>query len=1176
MRPDRIPLPELSQHMTPSYVRKIKRLLVANRGEIAIRVMRAATELGITTVAVYTYEDRYSLHRYKADEAYQVGRDEEPLKPYLDIEGLIALAKRKGIDAIHPGYGFLSENSTLVRRCREEGIIFVGPTPEAMEALGDKVTAKETAVAAGLPVIEDSRLAFTGIDELLAEAERIGFPIMVKAAAGGGGRGMRVVRQPEDLEKAFTEARNEAKNAFGDDTIFLEKFIENPKHIEVQLLGDQHGNLLHLFERDCSVQRRFQKVVEVAPSVNLSEATRQKLYEYAVAIGRAVNYSNAGTVEFLVDAAEQIFFIEVNPRIQVEHTITEEITGIDIVRSQLLIAMNYRLSDKGIYLHSQDDVERSGYAIQCRITTEDPANGFRPDFGTIIAYRNAAGFGIRLDEGSSYAGMKISPSFDSMLVKVSSSGRTFRGAIQRLQRALVEFRIRGVKTNIPFLLNVLANPVFQQGKCTVQFIDNTPELFDFRKPQDRSTKLLRYLGEVIVNGNPDVKVRNDRSFRTPKVPLYNEYGDFPLGNKDRLTRQGPEKFVQGIREQKQLLYTDTTFRDAHQSLLATRVRTDDLLRAAEGFAKSFPELFSMEVWGGATFDVAMRFLHENPWSRLRAFREAMPNMLLQMLFRGSNAVGYTAYPDNLIESFVEKSWETGIDVFRIFDSLNWVEAMKVSLRAVRERTGGIAEAAICYTGDFLAHENDPHYKYSLGYYLNLARQLEDLGAHMLCIKDMAGLLRPRQAAVLVGELRKVLGIPVHLHTHDTSSIQAATYLSAINAGVDVVDCSIAALSGLTAQPNLNAIVAMMQGHERENPLNLPLLNQYSNYWEDVREYYYPFESGMKAGSAEVYDNEVPGGQFSNLRQQAISLGVGDQFETLKKNYIAANQLFGDVIKVTPSSKVVGDMAIFMTANHLSEADVLEKGEDLSFPESVRGFLRGELGQPVGGFPEKLQQLVLRGEKPLTGRPNDALEPIDLTADFAAFREKYPNAELYLGEKGAYLDYLSYKMYPKVYTDFYQTVDRFGEVVHLPTPAFFYGLKQDEEILVTIEPGKTVMIKLLYVSEPDETGNRTVTFDLNGQARRIVVKDNSFHATRPTNAKVSGPGQIGSTLQGRLVRIQVKPGEQVQKNQPLFVIEAMKMESIVSAPAAGQIREVVLKEGTVVEQDDWVLSIGEPA
>ncbi len=1150
------------------YIRPIKRLLVANRGEIAIRIMRAATELGITTVAVYTYEDRYSLHRYKADEAFQIGRDEDPLKPYLDVEGIILLAKRHKIDAIHPGYGFLSENVKLARRCQEEGIIFVGPSPEAMDALGDKVRAKNLATTAGVPLIPDSREENMTPEFALSEAERIGFPIMVKAAAGGGGRGMRVVRQADEFSKAFTEAKNEARNAFGDDTIFLEKFIEDPKHIEVQLLGDQHGNIVHLYERDCSVQRRFQKVVEVAPSFGLKQETKTKLYEYALQLGRAVNYSNAGTVEFLVDKDENIYFIEVNPRIQVEHTITEEITGIDIVRTQLLIAMGYRLSDNGIYIKSQDQIPLNGYAIQCRITTEDPSNGFKPDFGTITAYRNAAGFGIRLDEGSSYAGMKISPYFDSMIVKVSARGRTLKGACQRLMRALVEFRIRGVKTNIGFLENVIRNPVFQRGEARVSFIETHPELFDFRKPQDRSTRVLNYLADVIVNGNPEVKKKDDsKVFRTPIVPDYDLYSSYPAGNRDRLKELGREKFVQWVLDQKCVLYTDTTFRDGHQSLLATRVRTQDLQKVAEGFAKNHPELFSMEVWGGATFDVAMRFLYESPWKRLAALREAMPNMLLQMLFRGSNAVGYSAYPDNLIEKFVEQSWQSGIDVFRIFDSLNWVEAMKISIKAVRERTEALCEAAICYTGDILAPTKPgatPN-KYTLQYYLDMARQLEDQGVHLLAIKDMAGLLKPLAAEALVRELKQAVSIPIHLHTHDTAGIQAATYLKAVDSGVDIIDCALGALSGLTSQPNFNSVVAMMEGHERECPMNLPSLNAYSNYWEDVREYYYPFESGMKAGSAEVYENEIPGGQYSNLKPQAISTGLGDKFEILKKNYSVANQLFGDIVKVTPSSKVVGDMAIFMTANNLTADDVLTRGDSLSFPESVKELMKGILGQPVGGFPEAIQRVVLKGEQPITGRPNEHLKPIDFDADFKAFQEKYPL-------NSGFEDYLSYQMYPKVYDEYYKANEQYGDVSIIPTPAFFYGLKENEEILINIEEGKNILVRLLFKSEPDEFGIRTITFELNGQSRQVQVRDKASKVEKAMNAKVGKPGDVGSPLQGRLTRILVKEGDLVKKNQPLFVIEAMKMESIVAAQKDGQITKIILKESTTVEQDDWVLEL----
>jgi pyruvate carboxylase len=1144
------------------YIKPIKRLLVANRGEIAIRIMRAATELGITTVAVYTYEDRYSLHRYKADEAYQIGKDEDPLKPYLDVEGIILLAKIKKVDAIHPGYGFLSENVTLARRCREEGIIFVGPTPEAMDALGDKVAAKNLALKAGVPMIPDFRGELTSYEFALEKAKEIGFPIMIKAVAGGGGRGMRVVRTEDDFQKAFSEAKNEAKNAFGNDTIFLEKFVEEPKHLEVQLLGDTHGNLVHLYERDCSVQRRFQKVVEVAPSFGLQQSTRQKLYEYALRIGNEVSYSNAGTVEFLVDRQENVFFIEVNPRIQVEHTITEEVTGIDIVRTQLLIAMGYKLSDNGIYINNQDEVPLRGYAIQCRITTEDPSNGFKPDFGTMIAYRNAAGFGIRLDEGSAYPGMKISPYFDSMIVKVTSRGRTLKGACERLSRALIEFRIRGVKSNISFLVNVINHPEFAQGKARVSFIESHPELLRLKVAKDRSTRAMKYLGDVIVNGNPDVGGNKEKNFRTPKVPAFDVFQEYPKGRKQLLTELGPDKFAQWVKNEKQILYTDTTFRDGHQSLLATRVRTKDMMAVAEGFAKDFPQLFSMEVWGGATFDVAMRFLTESPWKRLQSFREAMPNMLLQMLFRGSNAVGYSAYPDNLIEKFVEKSWENGIDVFRIFDSLNWVDAMKVSIKAVRERTNAIAEAAICYTGEML----DPkQQKYTLQYYIDMARQLEDAGAHMIAIKDMAGLLKPYSAEQLVRELKKAVDLPIHLHTHDTSSIQSSTYLKAIEAGVDVVDCALGGLSGLTSQPNFNSVVAMMQGHERSGEMNLEKLNAYSNYWEDIREIYYPFESGLKAGTAEVYDHEIPGGQYSNLKPQAISLGLSDKFEELKHNYRVVNEMFGDIVKVTPSSKVVGDMALFMTSNNLDADDVFKRGEALSFPESVKGFFRGDLGQPYGGLPKELQQIILKGEKAYTERPNAHLEPIDFDADFTAFDKQFPNNE-------GFLDYLSYKMYPKVYEDFYNAREEYGDVSIIPTKAFWYGLNSNEEILIHIDEGKTILVRYLFQTDPDEEGNRIVSFELNGQTRKIKVRDKSQQVTRPRNQKVTKDSEIGAPLQGRISRILVKKGDTITKNTPLFVIEAMKMESIVAAPFEGTVVAIVLQEGIVVEQDDLVIEV----
>ncbi|GJM28664.1 MAG: pyruvate carboxylase [Cyclobacteriaceae bacterium] len=1144
-------------------LKKLDKILVANRGEIAIRILRAASELNIPTVAIYTYEDRYSLHRYKADEAYQIGANDDPLKPYLDIEEIISLAKTHGVHAIHPGYGFLSENVNFARRCEEEGIIFIGPKSEVMDQLGDKVAAKRIAIKAGIPVIQDSKEDLSKEKNAIEEAARIGYPVMIKAASGGGGRGMRVVRNQKELVKGYHEARNEALNAFGDDTIFLEKYIDSPKHIEVQIMGDNYGNLVHLYERDCSVQRRFQKVVEIAPCPTLKSSTKEKIYQYALKITGFVNYNNVGTVEFLVDKDENIYFIEVNPRIQVEHTITEEVTGIDIVRSQILIAKGYALDDPRIYINSQEDIKCNGYAIQCRVTTEDPENGFQPDYGTIIAYRNAGGFGIRLDEGSSYPGVRISPFFDSMLVKVSAWGRTLKGASYRLHRTLREFRIRGVKTNIGFLENVISHRIFYRGDATVKFIDNHPELFKIPRKLDRGTKTLRYLADVIVNGNPDVKKFDPgKIFRTPTIPAFDRFGEYPKGSKDRLNELGREKFVRWLKESKQIQFTDTTFRDAHQSLLATRVRTIDMLNVAEGFAKNHPEVFSMEVWGGATFDVCMRFLHESPWKRLERLRQAMPNILLQMLLRGSNAVGYKAYPDNLIEKFIEKSADSGIDIFRIFDSLNWIEAMKISIRAVRERTESLAEACICYTGDL---SNPNNKKYTLQYYLDMARQLEDEGAHILAIKDMAGLLKPGAAEILITELKQAIDLPIHLHTHDTSSIQAATYLKAIEAGVDVVDVALSSVSGLTSQPNFNSMVAALQNHPREQAIDLPKLNEYANYWEDVREFYYPFESGLKAGTAQVYEHEIPGGQYSNLRPQAVALGLEDKFEQIKINYRTVNQMFGDIVKVTPSSKVVGDMALFMTSNGLTREDILNPDKGLSFPDSVMDLFRGNLGQPHGGFPKKLQKIILKTEKPFTDRPNKHLEPIDFDEGYEQFQQKFPvNIN--------FLDFLSHQLYPKVFEDYYAYRQVYGEVWYLPTLSFFYGLKQDEETLVQIDNGKSIIIRMLFVSEPDDDGMRTVSFELNGQTRRIKIRDHSYKATRPVHRKAESDYEVGAPLQGRIAKVHVAEGQTIKENDLLFVIEAMKMETSVTAVSAGKIKKVHLQSGVIVEQDDLVVEM----
>ncbi len=1147
----------------------IKKVLVANRSEIAIRVLRACNELNISTVAIYTFEDRYSQHRYKADESYQIGSDDQPLKPYLDIDEIVALAKSKNVDAIHPGYGFLSENSDFARACAANGIIFIGPDPEVMDALGDKITAKKIAVKCKVPIIESNKKKLTSLKVALSEAETIGYPLMLKAASGGGGRGMRVVRVPEDLEATFDSARNESLNAFGDDTMFLEKYVEEPKHIEVQIVADGHGTIRHLFERDCSVQRRHQKVVEVAPSHNLSDKVKHNLYDYAIAIAKEVNYNNIGTVEFLLDADNNIYFIEVNPRIQVEHTVTEMVTGIDLVKTQIFVAGGYKLSSKQIKIYEQDTLATYGFALQCRLTTEDPENNFTPDYGTITTYRSASGMGIRLDAGSIYQSYSVSPFFDSMLVKVSAHGRTLDGATRKMTRALKEFRIRGVKTNIHFLQNVIQHKTFKEGKATVNFIQNTPSLFKIRLPQDRTTKITKYLGDIIVNGNPDIKIKDDsKVFRNAKVPKFNASSEYPKGTKDLLTKLGPEKFCKWLQKEKKIHYTDTTMRDAHQSLLATRMRTYDMLRVAESFAKNHPNTFSMEVWGGATFDVCLRFLHENPWARLRELRKAMPNILLQMLLRGSNGVGYKAYPDNLIEKFVEKSWENGIDVFRIFDSLNWVKAMEPSINYVRNKTGGIAEAAISYTGDILDVNQT---KYNLAYYTQLAKNLENAGAHMIAIKDMAGLLKPYAATELVGALKDIVNLPIHLHTHDTSSLQTATYLKAIEAGVDVVDVALGGLSGLTSQPNFNSVVEMMKYDNRAHDFDIHKLNEFSNFWEDTRDLYYPFESGLKAGTAEVFQHEIPGGQYSNLRPQAIALGLGDRFEEVKKMYAQVNTMFGNLIKVTPSSKVVGDMAIFMVTNDLTPNDVMQRGDEISFPESVISFFRGDLGQPVGGFPKKLQKIILRDKKSYKNRPNAHLEPIDFDVDYEAFSKKF--------QKGftrpiEFEDFLSYCLYPKVFEQAHEKHKLYGSLATIPSKNFFYGVKLRKEALIELQPGKTIVVKLLSVGSANEEGIRIVFFKVNGENRYVEIKDKSLkiESTEHIKADVSDSNQIGAPLQGSLYKVLVKKGDLIKENDPLFIIEAMKMETTVTAIKKGKVNAITLMAGVMVKQDDLILTL----
>ena len=1148
---------------------KIKKVLVANRGEIAIRIFRACSEIGLKTVGIFTYEDRYSLHRYKADESYQIGEDNQPLKPYLDSNAIIKVALENNVDAIHPGYGFLSENAEFAQKCEENNIIFVGPKVAVLKSLGDKIAAKKVAIDNDIPIIKSNVKPLENIKIALSEAKKIGYPLMLKAASGGGGRGMRVIREEEELKKAYPESKREALNAFGDDTVFLEKFVENPKHIEVQIVADNYGNTVHLFERDCSVQRRYQKVIEFAPSFGLKQEIKDALYNYAIKICKAVKYNNIGTVEFLVDDDDSIYFIEVNPRIQVEHTVTEVVTNIDLVKTQLFIAGGYKLSDQQIKIANQKAIKITGFALQCRITTEDPQNDFKPDFGTISTYRSASGFGIRLDAGSVYQGVTISPFFDSMLVKVTANSRTLDGASRKIRRALSEFRIRGVKTNMPFLDNILKHDTFKKGAITVNFIKSNPDLFIFKAPRNRANKIITYLADITVNGNPDVKkIDRTKTFIKPRIPKFDANAVYPKGTKDLLTELGPDKFSQWLMNEKKIHYTDTTMRDAHQSLLATRMRTFDMLKVAEGYAKNHSDIFSMEVWGGATFDVCLRYLQENPWERLQMLREKMPNVLLQMLIRGSNGVGYTAYSDNLIGKFVEKSWENGVDLFRVFDSLNWMKSIAPCIAHVRTKTQGLAEGSICYTGDILDVKNT---KYNLKYYINLAKEIENSGAHILGIKDMAGLLKPYAASELVTALKSELNIPIHLHTHDTSSIQAATYLKAIEAGVDVVDVALGGLSGLTSQPNFNSIVEMMKFNERENPININSLNEYSNYWETVREYYYPFESGLKSGSGEVFQHEIPGGQYSNLKPQAQALGLEDRFHEITKMYAEVNTLFGNIVKVTPSSKVVGDMAQYLVSNNLSITDVLEKGDAISFPQSVVSFFKGELGQPVNGFPKKLQKLILKDQKPFTDRPNAHIPPTDFDKEYADFRKIFEND---LGRNIDFTDFLSYKLYPKVFTDAYNKHLKHDNLTNLPTKNFFFGMERGEEITVEIDRGKTLLITLDSVGKPNSEGMVTVYFKVNGQGRIVEVKDETIKVVTIKNTKVDKKDatQIGAPLQGMLSTIFVKTGENVVKNQPLFIIEAMKMETTITATENATIKKIILEAGSMVNSDDLIIEL----
>jgi pyruvate carboxylase len=1145
-------------------LKTFKTILVANRGEIAIRVFRAATELGIRTIAIYSNEDRFSLHRFKADESYLVGEGKGPVQAYLDIDDILRIARDAKVDAIHPGYGFLSESPEFAKACATHGISFIGPDPETMSLLGNKVAARELAVKAGVPVMPATGPLPLDPDQSMALALLVGFPVMVKASWGGGGRGMRVVRDAANLIEQVSAARAEARAAFGKDEVYLEKLVERARHVEVQLLGDTHGNIYHLFERDCTVQRRNQKVVERAPAPYLSDAQRQGLAASALSLARAANYVNAGTAEYLMDSdTGQFYFIEVNPRIQVEHTVTEVVTGIDIVKAQIRIAMGGKLGTAETGVPLQADIELHGHALQCRITTEDPLNSFIPDYGRIKAYRAATGFGIRLDGGTAYSGAVVTRWYDSLLEKVTAWGSTPEEAVARMNRALREFRIRGVSTNLQFVEGLIAHPKFLNGDYTTRFIDDTPELFDLPIRLDRATKLLTFIGDVIVNGNPEVKGRpRPARLHPPKAP--DMRGILPdTGLKQLLDDQGPKAVTDWMKAQSKLLITDTTMRDAHQSLLATRMRTHDIAQIAPAYAVLLKDLFSVECWGGATFDVAMRFLYEDPWERLAKLRAAMPNHLLQMLLRSANAVGYTNYPDNVVAYFVAQAARSGIDVFRVFDSLNWVENMKVAMNAVLE-SGKILEATVCYTGDIL----DPSRpKYDLDYYVQMARQLEREGAHIIGIKDMAGLLKPASAKLLFTTLRQEISIPIHFHTHDTSGLSAATVLAAAEAGVDAIDAAMDSMSGLTSQPPLGSIAAALRGTPRDTGLDPEALETVSEYWGRVRELYVGFESNIRSGTADVYRHEMPGGQYTNLREQARSLGIEDRWHDVSKAYADVNTLFGDIVKVTPSSKVVGDMALMMVTGNLTTKDVLDPNREVAFPESVVSLFKGEIGQPPGGFPKDLQKKILKGETPFTGRPGSILPPADLP-------NHRTTAESKAGRSLSDQEFASYLMYPQVFSDFARVQAVYSDLSSLPTNVFFYGLPPNEEFTIDIGKGKTLVVSHLTTSEPDEDGQVTVYFELNGQPRPVRVPDRSRKSIRESRSKADpqNPSHLAAPMPGLVVSLSVAIGQKVAKGDVILNLEAMKMQMSVVAERSGIVGKLFVKVGEQVESKDLLVEI----
>ena len=1136
--------------------KKIKKVLVANRGEIAIRIFRACADLGLHTVAMYSKEDVYSSFRSKADEAYQIGEQLGPVGAYLNIDLIIDLAKKRGVDAIHPGYGFLAENADFARACEANGIIFIGPPSDVLEQMGDKLKAKEIAISCGVPIIPGSTEPLKDGEEALAKAIEFGFPIILKAAAGGGGRGMRRCDKPEEVVAAYDMVHSEALKAFGNGDIFIEKFLERPKHIEIQVLADQYGNVVHLFERDCSLQRRYQKVVEYTPAFSVDQSIRNALYEDAIKISKAVGFVNAGTLEFLVDSKGNHYFIEMNPRIQVEHTVTEMVTGIDLVRSQILIAEGRPLSDPAIGISSQADVTTRGYSIQCRVTTEDPANNFAPDTGKITAYRTSGGFGIRLDAGNTYVGAEISPYYDSLLVKITTLDNTFEGACRKALRALSETRIRGVKTNISFVSNILSNPVFQAGQCYTKFIDDTPELFTISQSQNRANKMLEYIGNIVVND----PTAGQKLYETPRFPDVPE-GDPKPGLKQYLDQNGPEALSKWVLDQKKLLVTDTTCRDAHQSLLATRMRTRDMVKCAPAMAKILADCFSLEMWGGATFDVAYRFLNESPWERLDWLRREIPNIPFQMLLRGSNTVGYTSYPDNVVREFVRLSAEGGIDVFRIFDSLNWLPSMEVAIDEALKQNKFV-EGTICYTGEI----TDTSRNYTLKYYVDMAKELQKMGCHSIAIKDMSGLLKPYSAKVLVSGLKDALDIPIHLHTHDTTGNQVATTLMAAEAGVDIADLAISSMSSLTSQPSMNAVVAALEGQERDTGLSLMDLQKLTDYWADVRERYVDFESDLKTPVTDIYRYEIPGGQYTNLKPQVESLNLGHRFLEVKEMYKKVNDMLGDIVKVTPSSKMVGDLAIFMTQNNLTPETIVEKGEGLAFPDSAVSYFSGMMGQPAGGFPKDLQRVVLKGKEPITCRPGELLPAVD-------FEEKKREMHSFDPDP-TWRAVLSYCLYPKVVENFVKNRKEYGYITRLGSHVFFHGLAVGETNKVNIADGKTLVIKYLGLGEVDKDGMRTVSFELNGIRRDVQVPDEEAqkNVVQVPMADPEDKSQVGASIPGAVSKISVKVGDTVEKNQTIVTIEAMKMETAITARMSGTVESVLVSEGDTVKGGQLLLTI----